>query len=799
MKRALLLLTLILLTFSNILAKGPSPTPNPKPRGIIKGTVIDAESKEPLPGLRVMIEHTTVGAITNHKGEFTIKKAPVGSQIIMATGVAYKAEKKEIEIKPNETIHIDFELKVTILELGAIVVTGSSTPHVYEDQPVRTEVIPRKLIEQKEAVNLAQALDGHTGVQVENDCNNCNFTQVRIIGMDGKYTELLIDGDPVMSTLAGVYGLEHFPEEMVDQIEIVKGGGSALYGGGAVAGTINLITRRPVMDRINVRYMGGLNMGMADIKPTSDMGMADDEPKSDMSSDHNLGAVAELVSNDYKSGAYVFASSRQRNPYDHNGDGFSELGKIVQQSLGFNYYADLIEEGELFINLHHIHENRRGGNDFELPPHEADVAEALEHTRWGGSFKWTQRVSSEFDYRLITSFALTDRDSYYGGTFGDSTDAGKLSALGLYGKTTNPLYFVGATANYSLDGHLITSGVQYKTENVKDNSVNNPTYAIDQTFSNIGIFVQDNVHFLENSALEMIFGIRMDKHSELEDPVFSPRVTARYLFESGLNFRAAFGTGFKAPQPFDEDFHIEAINGGQKVIRNAPGLTAENSYNISTGIDYNGYWGDIPILFAATGFYTNLSDAFSIEYFEDDEGIDVYHRVNADKAHVVGVEADFGIRPNSIFELRIGAMYKQASYDHEHPDFVGQAGADKFLRTPDFSANFRASAAITDHFNLYAFVKFLGQAYVPHTLPPLTGSNDPVLELKESDSYLVLDLGAAYEFHLNGTTEMKLSFGVKNILDSYQKDLDFGVNRDPAYVYGPSMPRYAFIGTQLSF
>ena len=219
MKKVLLLMILTLFTFSFAYAKGPepSPTPNPAARGVVKGTVIDADSREPLAGYRVMVEHTTVGAITNRKGEYIIHKAPVGTQVIMATGVAYKPERQTIEVKANETHEVNFELEETILEMGAIVVTGSSTPHVYEDQPVRTEVIPRKLIEQKEAINLADALDGHTGVQVENDCNNCNFTQVRIIGMDGKYTELLIDGDPVMSTLAGVYGLEHFPEEMVDQ------------------------------------------------------------------------------------------------------------------------------------------------------------------------------------------------------------------------------------------------------------------------------------------------------------------------------------------------------------------------------------------------------------------------------------------------------------------------------------------------------------------------------------------------------------------------------------------------------
>jgi outer membrane receptor for ferrienterochelin and colicins len=328
----------------------------------IRGKVVDASTGEPLMGANVFIEHTTIGCATNVSGEYHISKAPIGDFYLVASMIGYRMEHKVVTVSPNKVTIIDFELQPTILEMGAIVVTGTGTPHIYEDNPVRTVVIPRRLIERKQSLNLAEALSFATGIRVENDCQNCNFSQVRILGLDGKYSQILIDGDPVVSSLAGVYGLEQIPEEMIDQIEIVKGGGSSLYGGGAVAGVINMITRRPVTNEVRLRYLRN-SIGH--------------------DFDQRVGATAEFVNTSITSGGYIFGSTRQRNPYDHNGDGYSELGELTNESLGFNWYLQPLETGEFYIHLHRIHEKRRGGNKFDLPVHEAeDLADILLQTRW---------------------------------------------------------------------------------------------------------------------------------------------------------------------------------------------------------------------------------------------------------------------------------------------------------------------------------------------------------------------------------------------------------------------------------
>ena len=103
----------------------------------------------------------------------------------------------------------------------------------------------REFVEQIGARTLADAVEYTTGVRVENNCQNCNFSQVRLLGLEGPYTQILMDGQPTLSSLAQVYGLEQIPARLIDRIEVTKGGGAALLGPGSVGGVINVITREP--------------------------------------------------------------------------------------------------------------------------------------------------------------------------------------------------------------------------------------------------------------------------------------------------------------------------------------------------------------------------------------------------------------------------------------------------------------------------------------------------------------------------------------------------------------------------
>lgn len=738
--------------------------------GVITGKVVDKSSGEPLPAVNVILEHTNTGAATDKNGEYEIRNAPHGQFRLSASIIGYKRIFKAITIHPEETVTVNFELEPTILEMAAIVVTGTSTPHLLEDMPVRTEVIPRKVIEQKHASNLAEALSFHTGIQVENNCTNCNFSQVRILGMDGQYSQILIDGDPVVSSLAGVYGLEHFPEEMVDQIEIVKGGGSSLYGAGAVAGVINMITRTPMINQVRIKYQNNTTDGKLD---------------------QHMGAVAETVSGNGHSGAYVFGSFRKRNPYDRNDDGFSELGELRNESLGFKWYYQPFTNSELTASFHQIHEERRGGNKFDLPVHEAEIAEWIEHWRSGGALRWAHRPGALFDYRFFYSFSFENRKSYYGGLGGD-TPQDQLDALNFYGSTENPLQIGGFQANYRWDRHFFTAGVQYSHDKLQDKTAAETAYYVDTVYKNTGLFLQDELHFGDYG--QIVTGIRFDKHSELENWIVSPRLTGKLNLGKGIALRAAVTSGFKPPQTYDEDLHLCGIEGDQRIIRNSLQLKEERSYSVCGGLEYTGNIKQLPVMFSLTGFHTRLDDSFSEQFISKQGSIEYWERINSDGAKVKGVEADLGIRPLGMVELRGGITYKKSRYDSPLEDFATR----NFLRTPDLTGNLRLTWSPRSSVDLYILSNYLGKADVPHEIA-LADQDEPLLALERSDSYIQMDLGMTWRLPLNHGLNMKINLGVKNAFDSYQDNLDSGPDRDPAYTYGPTRPRTIFWGLETAF
>ncbi len=765
----LFLLALYVFSVQSMARGNPVEATNLVPQtGTIKGKIISYDENEPLAGVNVLILNTTLGASTDQQGFYKIDNVPVGTVHLAVSYMGYKSERRTVNVETDKTGIADFSLHAGILETSAIVVTGTATPYLYEEAPVKTEVIPRKLIEQTKACNLAEAMSLQTGIRVENDCQNCNFTQVRILGFDGKYSQILIDGDPVVSTLAGVYALEQFPDEMIGQVEIVKGGGSALYGGGAMAGTINLRTRQPNADRSRVSYNSQSLPGARD---------------------HRVGLVTELVSEDGRTGAFMFGSARQRDHYDHNGDGFSEMGVLKHESIGMNWYYRPLTNSEFQASFHRINEKRRGGNDFDRPEHEADIAESVTHARWGGKLRWVQQLSAGWNYQAYYSFALLGRDSYYGG-LGGITTADSIEALNYYGRTDNNTHTLGFQTTYSRGTHNFTFGGQYYSDDLEDESVKDPRYHIDKTYKNKGIFVQDDFSIF-NGQINFVIGARIDRHSEMDDPVISPRVNVKYKLIDDLNMRMAYTTGFKAPQTFDEDLHIESLGGEQRVVRNAPDLEPEKSQTMSAGLEYEGFINEYAFLIGLTGFYSQMSDAFTeVEDADGSTDLILWQRINSDGARIYGIEADLGFKPTFNSELRLGLTYKQSAYDSKQEIFDG-IFSDDFLRTPDLYGYLRASYDVNKKLNLFSSAKYTGTMFVP---------NEATGEIVEtSDTFIELDAGITWTLPVIKSFEAKLAFGMKNITDAYQKDLQKGVDRDPAYLYGPQLPRRIYFGVDVSF
>ena len=212
----------------------------------LKGQIVDWDTNY-IEKAVVLIPELGKSVETDERGAFEITQIPQGRYHLEVYAEGFLDFRSDpFDLVENRT---GYHVVLTKSLTEEIVVTATRTQKLFTETPVKISVITHEEIERKAPANLADTLYQTTGVRVENDCQNCNFTQVRINGMEGKYTQILIDSSPVISAMTGVYGLEQIPAEMLDRIEIVKGGGSALYGGNAVAGVINILTKEPAENK----------------------------------------------------------------------------------------------------------------------------------------------------------------------------------------------------------------------------------------------------------------------------------------------------------------------------------------------------------------------------------------------------------------------------------------------------------------------------------------------------------------------------------------------------------------------
>ncbi|MFA5512160.1 MAG: TonB-dependent receptor, partial [Candidatus Kapaibacterium sp.] len=228
----------------------------------IKGVIHDSENK-PIPSATIRLENTMLGTIANKNGEFILRRIPDGKFKLAITAVGYEPYYHTIEFEHEEGDDMDLNITMfeSIVYSGDVVVTATRSDKIYEDVPVKVSVIDDKIFTSTQSTALRDGLRFQPGLRVEANCQNCGFTQVRLNGLEGRYSQILIDSRPIFSALNGMYGLDQIPANMIDRVEVVRGGGSSLYGGNAIGGIINIITRKPEESSFEANYLHGFING----------------------------------------------------------------------------------------------------------------------------------------------------------------------------------------------------------------------------------------------------------------------------------------------------------------------------------------------------------------------------------------------------------------------------------------------------------------------------------------------------------------------------------------------------------
>ena len=217
----------------------------------IKGKI--TSKNEVVPFANIIIEATKLGVSADENGNYVIENAPLGHHHIIASAVGMITKKSHNDV--NKGINtINIELVSSVYNLDQVVVTGTKTFKRRTQSPVIVNVMDSRQLESVQACNLAEGLNFQPGLRVETDCQTCNYTQLRMNGLAGGYSQILINGRPIFSPLTGLYGMEQIPTNMIDRIEIVRGGGSSLYGSSAIGGIVNVITKLPTTNNFSFGY-----------------------------------------------------------------------------------------------------------------------------------------------------------------------------------------------------------------------------------------------------------------------------------------------------------------------------------------------------------------------------------------------------------------------------------------------------------------------------------------------------------------------------------------------------------------
>ena len=730
------------------------------------GHVIDARNGEHIPFATVSVEGTTIGTTTAATGHFYLKNLPEGELTILAESVGYKALRRKIVARSGKSVEVNFEMSEETLSMDAVVVSATRNETNKKSTAVVVNVASAKLFETTASTNLAESMKFQSGLRVENNCGNCGTMQLRINGLEGQYSQILLDSAPIFSSLAAVYGLEQLPVAMIERVEVIRGGGSALFGSNAIGGVVNIITKEPLRNSLTVS-------NLTDIIE-------------DGTAEYNTSLNGSFVSDDNRAGIYLFGMIKNRAAYDRNGDGFSDIPQVKSETVGFRGYYKTSIRSKLTAEYHHIHEFRRGGDALDLPPHMAEIAEQIEHDIDGGSLRF-DAFSADSRHRgnVYASAQRISRDSYYG--TGKDPDA--------YGKTSDLTAVVGAQYTYSFDKCLfmpaqLTLGGEYTYNDLDDHSIGFDRKLL-QTVHTTGAFVQNE---WRSDKFNIIVGGRLDKHSMIDKPIFSPRANIRYSPNENVGLRLSYSSGYRAPQAYNEDLHIDALNNQSAVIVLDPDLKPEYSHSLSGSADLYRTFGSVQTNLLVEGFYTDLDDVFTLtKAGEDEAGNIVKMRRNASGATVAGITSELKIGISNAFEVQLGYTFQRSRYDEPERWSDDAEPQRRMFRTPDHYGYLTASADITRNFRASLFGNYTGRMLVQHNAGWIERDTDRL-----TPAFWDMGLRFSYLFRLTNVISMQLDAGVKNIFDSYQSDLDFGPSKDSVYIYGPSLPRTYFVGLKFT-
>jgi outer membrane receptor for ferrienterochelin and colicins len=741
-----------------------------------KGTVVGhiLSEGQAVPFASILLKNATTGTSSDENGNFSIE-VPSGKQTIIVQAIGFKNQEKNINVPSGGKIHLDFNLEESVFGLNQVVVSATRGLQKRTEAPVIVTVTNSEILQKAQAISLSEGLSFQPGLRMETNCQNCGFSQVRMNGLDGAYSQILMDSRPIFSALNGVYGLDQIPTNMIERIEVVRGGGSSLYGSNAIAGTINIITKDPIENSFEIN---------------SHLGLIDGNVP-----DKALTLNGTVLSEDLNLGIQIFAMLRDREPFDANDDNFTEITTMQNRTFGFKSFYRPFERSKITAEFHTVNEFRRGGeNRFDLQPFEALTTEQITSKMVGGGLTFENYSEDEKNkYAVYFNTQQSKNDNFYGGRADD--EFGNIDyeeSIRGYGNTEVVTWIGGAQYNRKQESFLgrsatLTTGAEYKKEMMVDEKPGYNAF-VNQTLDILGIYAQQE--WKVNEKLKVLGGLRADFHNAAdEDVIFNPRLNILYNFKENLQWRNSYAKGFRAPQVFSEDIHARIAAGEVALVELADGLESETSHSFLTSLDWNKVTPNSEAGLTFEAFYTRLNDPFVLEQLTET----IWEKRNGKGADVYGVNLEAKYAPGQKWQFQAGATIQKALYDEAVQWSENLTNTNRnFFRSPNVYGNLMATFSPKKAFQNNISVVYTGKMYAQHYAGFIAEDR-----LETTGDFYEVNLKSSYTFVVKEKLHLQLSGGIQNVFNQYQKDFDLGVNRDATYIYGPSRPRTIFVGLKI--
>lgn len=578
----------------------------------------DSAGKYPIPGATVMVESTRQGNFSDQQGKVILQNIPQGDQKIIITMIGYKTQSFDITI-PTEKTEFHIFLASSISDLDAVTISVTRSNSRIETSSTKVEVLGKDEMDEENAIkpgNVASILGDVSGIQLQQSSAISGNMNVRIQGLDGKYTQILRDGLPLFEGFSGGFGVMQVPPLDLKQIEIIKGSASTLYGGGAISGIINLVSKTPGKEPEAM-----ITLNQSTLKES------------------NINAF--YSSRNKRLGTTLFAGFTNQYAVDVNKDGFSDVPKLESMMVHPRFFYYFNDQTTLSIGLSSVNEKREGGDMLVLKERSDST-----HTFFEQDI--SQRYTADINFEMRSAkgvFSVKGCSGIFDLSSGSNTSWFGAIQINSYGELS---YLMQGKTND------LVLGINCEAEQLNTDNADKVLFK-GHTNNTLGAFAQNTFKWKDKYFADI--GLRTD-YDDAYGWFVLPRIAGLVKLNKFWYTRMGFGMGYKTPELMNtgvKELDPSMLMPFSAFIKSERSLGANFELNYSAVLDK-----DISLLVNQAFFYTAIHSPLVVN-----QGTNGFYYYTNDDQPVVTKGSDTYIRMSiPQWEFYLGYTYTLPLQDY---------------------------------------------------------------------------------------------------------------------------------------